>query len=547
LLKAYLSHNSGWIFKNKSLYYIRKCIVKYIIAFVLGLLAFNLDAQNYVYSYTDPCTGVLKTITVPINGSVSVSYYGEVGTFNGQDFQNGVFETWANQKLAQYQNISPCAQIVGVATTIGVTQSTAINTLSILNSLSALADMAAATNMLGGAVNTVNGGSSSESNNENKEQNGNINSSSNNGSSSSGGISTSNPAGSTGTSSTQSTSSTATPTQTSTGEGQTSNPSTEPTNPSTEPTIESSSSTTTGTSGEGSIENPATSSGTEGSGSQSSTSGNGENGSGSGNASGGGTNETQTQETQAAPEEGGKTNITGGSSNTIKGSTTTSNSPKSKNGNGAPSVIASADFVGFNFQNTDVTTGLKATGGYTALRWDGKRSWGGLLDYTSALQGPNLTGFYAWIKPGRVTLLSGTLTVGFEGRGSLYGTVSGGQMISFKKLKTLKLVYMATVSYGAVYQTSFIGTAVIAGGMYDFKIGKRIDIKLMDLMVYSPYTSYYNDIVMKSPYVMIPSIGTNISITRKFKFNINAGGAWSLGQSTLNYTVTCGTRLMLGE
>ena len=106
---------------------------------------------------------------------------------------------------------------------------------------------------------------------------------------------------------------------------------------------------------------------------------------------------------------------------------------------------------------------------------------------------------------------------------------------------------MATVSYGAVYQTPFIGTAVIAGGMYDFKIGKRIDIKLMDLMVYSPYTSYYNDIVMKSPYVMIPSIGTNISITRKFKFNINAGGAWSLGQSTLNYTVTCGTRLLVGQ
>jgi hypothetical protein len=518
--------------------------VKYIIALVLGLLAFNLDAQNYVYSYTDPCTGVLKTITVPINGTVSVSYYGEVGIFNGQDFQNGVFESWANQKLAQYQNISPCAQIVGVATTVGVTQSTAINTLSILNSLSALADMAGATNMLGGAVNTVNGGSSSESNNnENNKQNGNNSSSNRNSGSNVSSTTSSNVGGSTSSQTNAGTQNTGTTTTT---------PSTQATgggssNPSSEPTIESSSSTTTGASGEGSIENPATSSGTEGSGSQSSTGGNGENGSGGGNGTGGSTNETQAQETQTAPEEGGQTNITGGSTNTIRGSTTTSNSPKSKNGNGAPAVIASADFVGFNFRDSDVTTGLKATGGYTALRWDGKRSWGGLLDYTSALQGPNLTGFYAWIKPGRVTLLSGTLTVGFEGRGSIYGTVSGGQMISFKKVKTLKLVYMATVSYGAVYQTPFIGTAVIAGGMYDFKIGKRIDIKLMDLMVYSPYTSYYNDIVMKSPYVMIPSIGTNISITRRFKFNINAGGAWSLGQSTLNYTVTCGTRLLIGQ
>jgi hypothetical protein len=536
--------------------------VKYIIAFVLGLVAFNLNAQNYVYSYTDPCTGVIKTITVPINGSISVSYYGEVGTFSGQDFQNGVFETWANQKLSQYQNISPCSQIVGVATTVGVTQSTAINTLSILNSLSALADMAGATNMLGGAVNTVNGSSSSESNNnENEEQNGNNSNSSGTSSSGNNGTSSSNVGGSTntqvsGTTQSTGTSTTASGTQT-TGSGSS--------NPSSEPTSSSSSSTTTGTTSQEGSTGSETTTGSTGSetssgttsteptstgsdpGSQSGTGGNGENGTSGGNGSSGSTSETQTQETPTTQEETSKTNITGGSTNTIRGSTTTTGSPKSKNGNGAPAVIASADFVGFNFRDSEVTTGLKATGGYTALRWDGKRSWGGLLDYTSALKGPNATGFYAWIKPGRVTLLSGTLTVGFEGRGTIYGTISGGQMMSFKKVKNLKVVYMATVSYGAVYQTPFLGTAVIAGGMYDFKIGKRIDIKLMDLMVYSPYVSYYNDVVMKSPYVMIPSIGTNISITRKFKFNINAGGAWSLGQSTLNYTVTCGTRLLVGQ
>ena len=529
--------------------------MKYIIAFVLGLVAFNLNAQNYVYSYTDPCTGVIKTITVPINGSVSVSYYGEVGIFSGQDFQNGVFETWANQKLSQYQNISPCSQIVGVATTVGVTQSTAINTLSILNSLSALADMAGATNMLGGAVNTVNGSSSSESNNENDEQNGNNSNSAGTSPTSSNSTTSSNSGGSTNTQVSNPTQSGGTSTTTSGTEAQGSGTS----NPSSESTSSSSSSTTSGSPSQegstgstgsetsaGTTSTEPTSSGND-PGSQSSTSGNGENGSGGGNGTGGSTSETQTQETPTTQEESGKTNITGGSTNTIRGSTTTTGSPKTKNGNGAPAVIASGDFVGFNFRDSEVTTGLKATGGYTALRWDGKRSWGGLLDYTSALKGPNATGFYAWIKQGRVTLLSGTLTVGFEGRGTIYGTISGGQMMSFKKVKNLKVVYMATVSYGAVYQTPFLGTAVIAGGMYDFKIGKRIDIKLMDLMVYSPYVSYYNDVVMKSPYVMIPSIGTNISITRKFKFNINAGGAWSLGQSTLNYTVTCGTRLLVGQ
>jgi len=73
------------------------------------------------------------------------------------------------------------------------------------------------------------------------------------------------------------------------------------------------------------------------------------------------------------------------------------------------------------------------------------------------------------------------------------------------------------------------------------------DIKLMNLMVYAPYVSYYNDVVMKSPYVMLPSLGTNIGITKKFKFNINAGGAWDLKSAALNYTVTCGTRILVGQ
>jgi hypothetical protein len=121
-----------------------------------------------------------------------------------------------------------------------------------------------------------------------------------------------------------------------------------------------------------------------------------------------------------------------------------------------------------------------------------------------------------------------------------------GKCFHFKKVKSLKVIYMATVSYGAVYRTPFTGTAVIGGAMYDWKVSKRLDIKLTDLLVYAPYVSYYNDVVMKSPYVMLPSIGINVGITKKFKFNINAGGAWDLKTAALNYTVTCGTRILVG-
>ena len=498
------------------------------------LCIFNIDAQTYNYSYTDPCTGNLKTIVVPINGNVTVAYYGELGSFNANDFTNGNFESWASGIFNQYGQDSPCSQIVGLGTAINVTQSTTLNVMGILNSLSTIASLTSgATNILGGAVGSVsNSSGDGESNNNDNNKNNNGNSNVSNNSSNSSGSGSSVPNQSNQSSQTQSggtqegsgtsSSETSGNPEGSSGSGSTSSPEGSGGNTSSE-------SGSSGTESGGTSSDPG--SGSSSGGSTSGTSGNGNGGQTSSNQEG---SQTTSEKTE------GKTNITAGASTTVK------SSPTSKEG-GKPSVVASSDFVGFNFRNSDVKLGAKATGGYTAMRWDGQRSWGALADYTSALKGPNITCFYAWMKPKSVILLSGTVTIGFEGNKSLYGTIAFGQMFKFKKAPTLKVVYMATASYGQVYRVAFTGTAVIGGIMYDIKVGKRIDIKLMNLMVYAPYVSYYNDVLLKSPYVMLPSIGTNIGITKKFKFNINAGGAWDLKTAALNYTVTCGTRILVGQ
>ena len=499
-------------------------------AILFLLCIFKLEAQTYNYSYTDPCTGVLKTITVPINGSINVAYYGEVGSFYSSDFTDGTFEAWASNIFTQYGQNSPCSQIVGLGTTLNVTQSTALNVLGILNSLTSISDLASgATNILGGSVSSISNSSNGNSNNKNNKNgnnstNNNSSNSSNNGNNSSN-QSIQNPQGT----SQESPSTSSNPT------GGTNEGSSNPSNP-----LPTGGGTETGQGNTGGSEpNPETTGGAETQPTTSGSEGTGTEGNGTQQQGSEGTNPTQ-ENPQTTSEEGkGKTNITAGATNTTKAA---------GNGEGGkPTVVASSDFVGFNFKNSEVKNGLKATGGYTALRWDGQRSWGALADYTSALKGPNVTGFYAWIKPKSIAIASATLTVGFEGNKSIYGTLAGGQMFTFPKIPRFKAVYMGTVSYGSVYRTEFLGTALIAGAMYDIKIGKRIDIKLTDLLVYAPYVSYYNDVVLKSPWVMLPSIGTNIGITKKFKFNINAGGAWDLKTSALNYTITCGTRMLIGQ
>ena len=486
--------------------------------FICIFISFSARSQTYNYSYTDPCTGNLKTIIVPINGNLTVSYYGEIGSFGYNDFVNGTFETWAAGIFDQYGQNSPCATVVGVNTTVTVTQNTTFTVLGILNSLSSIADVAGgATNILGGSVSSIgNAGSDGNNSNEEKDNNNGNSNSNNNGNANS--SNSSNVNGGTSSSETSGQENSGTVQGTSSDPGNAGG---------TEPSVE-----TAGGTGTSSETSGSQGTGTEGNGSsQQSTSGNGE----------GTQTETSSQtETQSQEEGPGKSNITG------TATTTTKNAP-SKSEGGKPSVVASSDFVGFNSRNSEVNYGAKATGGYTALRWDGQRSWGALADYTSALKGPNITGFYAWIKPKSVTLLSGTATIGFDGNKSLYGTIAAGQMFTFQKVPKLKAVYMGTVSYGHIFREQFIGTAVIGGVMYDLSIAKRFDIKLMNLFVYAPYVSYYNDIVLASPYVMLPSIGTNVRITKRFKFNINAGGAWDLKTAALNYTVTMGTRIMIGQ
>lgn len=477
----------------------------------LILAAFNqAKAQSFSYSYTDPCTGNIKSILVPANGGIAVSYYGQIKTFSYNEFLNGTFDNWANSTFAQFQTTSPCAEVVGLTTAVTVTQGQTLSVIGILNSLTAIADMASsgASNVMGGVVGGVANTPSGDGGNG---------SSNNSSSSSSQGSTTPSTTTSGGSSSGSSTPTTTTNGNTNSGSG-------------------------TGSSG------GSGNSGSSGSGSSSSGSSGGTNSGNKGGESGSSDNAS------GGSEEGkGETNITAGGTQTVKGGGSNSNSSSSKGGKagggskegGKPSIVASGDFVGFNFKNSDTRLGAKASGGYSSLRWDGARAHGVMADYTSALKGPNITGYYAWIKPKTTSLISTTATIGFEGYGSQYVTIAIGQMKSFNKIKKFKIVYMATGSFGQVYKEKFIGTALIAGAMYDWKVSKRLDVKLMNLAIYAPYVSYYNDVLLKSPFVVLPSIGTNIGITKRFKFNINAGGAWALGDNALNYTVTMGTRLLL--
>ena len=438
---------------------------KYFFIILYLLISVVCTSQTMTYSYTDPCTGTIKSLKVPTNG-ITVTYYGQYKTFTPNQFLNGDFESWANSVFSSFGGINPCGIVVGLPTAISVTQTNALSFLSVITSLQSVSDLSGSVDMLSSDLNSIQGSDNKSDKKKNKSING-----------------TSNSVGSSNVS-----------------------------------------------------ENNEKSSDE---GSSDGNNGNGSNGGSSDKSNGNNGRSDGSISTQNNSSGGGKVNLVGNSIGSVQNSTA-----GSKNGN-RPNILASSDFVGFNFKNSDVSFGGKVSGGYTSMRWDGLRASGIMADYTSALNGPNITGFYAFMSKNRIDLISTTLTVGFGPKMTTYGTLAVGQMWKFKKPKKLNAVVMITGSWGIVSGESFTGTAAIAGGMYDFKVTKRFDIKVLGLYVYAPYVKYYSDILLKSPHVILPIVGTNINITKRFKFNINIGGAYAVNVNTLNYTIMFGTRLLL--
>src|SRR5210317_1466503 len=84
---------------------------KWWILLLLLLMGYGSMGQSFQYSYTDPCTGVLNTVTISQpNGSVTLFYAGQWNTFTQQQLLSGGYEAWVAQINAQFPpGSNPCA------------------------------------------------------------------------------------------------------------------------------------------------------------------------------------------------------------------------------------------------------------------------------------------------------------------------------------------------------------------------------------------------------------------------------------------------------
>jgi len=468
---------------------------------LLSLLFSVLTSYGqYTYTYTDPCTLVLKNVYVPAGGGVVVNYFDNHNTFTSNDFATGVFDAWI-QNVSQQNSNSPCESVT-TAIVNSITNVTVANTLTVVTNVISVTNVAQSIATIGGSMGSSmtataggvtnsspsEGGSTNQNSKDDKKSDSNTNSGTNSGSTGAGTTGNQNQGSQTNPSSTG-----GTPTGSSTGTPQQGGDTTNPDQP-----------TSTGSpTSESSVEGSSGSSNNLANSLSNSVDG----GSADGGSSGGGTSG------------GGKKS---------------NNATKS-----AGSLIASGDIVAI--ANTDQTQNFRFVGSITHANTRGTRIKGVLFNFTSGVNNLNVTFYKSWINKSKKLNTVGAQSIMMDFDKNFFSTTT--VLESYKVSNKLTAMFGVNFTAGKMGERSLLNMSAVAGGHSSFKLSDRVSTSILILGVYSPFTQFYEGKWWDAGIIAVPFNSWDLKITKTFKFNVSFTGVYEVGQQFLNYQILTGGKL----
>jgi len=250
----------------------------------------------------------------------------------------------------------------------------------------------------------------------------------------------------------------------------------------------------------------------------------GESGSGSGDSNGEGGS--------GGGEEGGGGELSGGSS-----SANASSRQKSANvrkGN----LIATGDIVAIQNQSTDNTQQFRINA--SMIYSDSKKilAYGGLLNFTTAINNSSVTGFVSYRMKKLTGVLANSTMINFEK--DLFNTTS---LIAMYPVWKIGLMAGGNATYGMFGTSSFTSYSALAGANGTIPMGK-LNLNLMLVGLYSPYTFYYEGMWYKTNIILVPFASVDYAVTKTFKFNISFSSVYEVNNNVLNYQVLLGGKYL---
>lgn len=492
---------------------------------LIFLLAGFKGFSQYIYNYTDPCTGTLNSVNISQpSGSVTLFYAGQYQTFTATQLQSGAFELWVQGiNAASPAGSNPCA---GNGGAIATGSNAAIGTNTV-NNISGIVGIAA---NIGGSIGSSSipgGGMASGGNsNSNSNDNGTNSSGSGSGGSSNGGGGAGTGSGGSGSGSTGS------------GGG---------------------SGGSGGSGGTGSGGSGSGSGGGSGTGGSGSSGGSGSGGSGqpsSGQGEGGG----------SIPSSGGGGSTEGGSSSSgavggQENTTSASGGESESSGDGGSgggggqkqkskqekvsrgALIGSGDFVAIRNSGNIRDTGqdnFRFNSSLTHVNTKQNFIKGVNLNYTTGENVLNTTLYGSYKAKGFMGVFSNSVMTNFKT--DWFNTVTG---LAAQKAGPITMMAGTNFTAGQLGKSWFRNWSLIGGGFTNFKGGKTISGNVMMLGVYSPYIFYYQGQWYSSGMLLVPLANIDFKVTDKFKWSISFSGAYQFRANFLNYQLSTGTKMLL--
>lgn len=209
------------------------------------------------------------------------------------------------------------------------------------------------------------------------------------------------------------------------------------------------------------------------------------------------------------------------------------------------SLIASGDMALVRNGNDYTARGndnLRLSMGITWANTKQTLTAGSMVNFTTGKNEATATVYGSWKGDEFMLVGSNTYLYSFK-EGTNFNT--GNLMYAYEQTSYATILFGANYSFGSIGETEFSNVAVNAALFTTFNGYKGLSINAMGLLMYSPYTYFYEGQWLNNGIIFVPLTSIDFKISDTFKWNISTSSVMLLGGDVLSFQMITGGKMLL--
>ena len=122
---------------------------------------------------------------------------------------------------------------------------------------------------------------------------------------------------------------------------------------------------------------------------------------------------------------------------------------------------------------------------------------------------------------------------------------TGNVMYAYEQTSYMTILMGTNYSFGRVGETEFSNLAVNFAVFTTFNGYAGLSLNAMGLLMYSPYTYFYEGQWLNNGLIFVPLTSIDIKVSDSFKWNISTSSVMLVGQDILSFQLITGAKMLL--